>query len=576
MHIEPGSRIRDYTIIGLIGEGGMGEVYLADDGILDRRVAIKILHSRHTKDPKFSQRFVNEARIQALLNHLNIVKLLTTFEEKGVFHIVMEYVEGITLEALLAREGALPEARALHIMEQLAAALKHAHEHHIIHRDVKPANIMVDEDHEDKVMVMDFGIARLLNADRLTLSGTQAGTVHYMSPEQVLAVDDLDRRTDVYSAGIVLYEMLTGKLPYPEGKSSPYVIQNYIMLEPIPDPRDSNRTISAATCELVRSITQKDRDLRPASIDIKPDHTNPITNKTPRISVSTKKPLVMLAGLVVLIGLIVLLWAFNPMTLNSRGKSHSGKVDREHTLPAATAPSVSMATVPGGSMTTDAGALILPMFYMAKYEVTQQSFNNIMGRAAVDDSNLPASNLTWMEAIEYCNRLSTRENLQPCYEYAGFGKDPDAWPSNRNESGKHTMLTCDWAAGGYRLPSEAEWLFAANEGAMGLQFQFSGSNRLDDVGWYKNNARTLRPVGLKTPNKLGLYDMSGNICEYVWDRYSPTVNWNDHGGPETGNNRVVKGGTWKDVPDWCAITKRGSQPPHQKSPVLGFRVARSA
>ena len=174
--------IRDYQIIRSLGEGGMGEVYLANEVLLERQVAIKRLNPIYTRDPQFIQRFRNEARIQAQLTHENIVQLITFFSEADTHYMVLEYAPGHTLRDLIQQTGPIPEQRALGILRQITAALSHAHSKGIIHRDIKPSNIMIDTEHGDRVKIMDFGIARLMTDGHLTRTGTKMGTIMYMSP----------------------------------------------------------------------------------------------------------------------------------------------------------------------------------------------------------------------------------------------------------------------------------------------------------------------------------------------------------------------------------------------------------
>ncbi len=265
MQLKPGDRLHNYEILSQLGEGGMGEVWLARDIHLDREVAIKCLNPQLTADPQFAERFRAEARIQAKLTHTNIVGLYAFFEDGGNYFMVLEYARGITLRELINRTGPIPEKRALRIFEQLADALDHAHSADIIHRDVKPSNVMVDPERNDAVKVMDFGIARLLGEGHLTRTGTRMGTVYYMSPEQVRAEKDIDRRSDIYSTGVVLYEMLSGRLPFSTDTDSDFIVQTKIVNEPIPDPREIYPHISNDLVELVQWMTAKSRDERPSS-----------------------------------------------------------------------------------------------------------------------------------------------------------------------------------------------------------------------------------------------------------------------------------------------------------------------
>lgn len=267
MHLKQGDTLHNYEIIRLLGEGGMGEVWLARDINLDREVAIKCLNPQLTRDPEFAERFRNEARIQARLTHTNIVGLHAFFEDDVNFYMVLEYARGITLRELINRTGPIPEKRAMHIFEQLVDALAHAHSHSIIHRDVKPSNIIVDTQRNDELKVTDFGIARMLNEGHLTRTGTRMGTMYYMSPEQVRAEKDIDHRSDIYSTGVVLYEILSGRLPFSSDTDSDFIIQTKIVNEPMPDPRNVYPHISNDLVDLLKWMTEKDKADRPASFD---------------------------------------------------------------------------------------------------------------------------------------------------------------------------------------------------------------------------------------------------------------------------------------------------------------------
>jgi len=260
MSIIVDSVIQNYHITRKIGEGGMGEVYLAEEVLLGRQVAIKSLNPNLTSDSQFSERFVNEARIQAKLIHPNIVALYNFFIEDGIYYMVMEYAGGITLKDLIAKNGPIPEKRTKQIFNQVINALSYAHSKKIIHRDIKPSNIMIDE--TDNVKVMDFGIARIMSDKHLTRTGAKLGTLYYMSPEQVRADKNIDHLTDIYSTGIVLYEMLTGKLPYKTDTDSDFYVMKEILEDATPDPRDFYPHISEDMVSLVGRMTQKDKNDR--------------------------------------------------------------------------------------------------------------------------------------------------------------------------------------------------------------------------------------------------------------------------------------------------------------------------
>jgi len=206
-----GSVVGSYKITDKIGEGGMGAVFKGVDVMLEREVAIKMLRPELAGNPQIVERFRTEAVTLAKLNHPYIATLYSFIRQGEDFFMVMEYVNGDTLDDMIRKSGAMPLDRAVTLACQALEGIQHAHSLGIIHRDIKPANMMVTR--EGTIKVMDFGIARVLGTDRLTKAGHLIGTVEYMSPEQVRG-EDTDGRSDVYSLGILLYEILTGRVPF--------------------------------------------------------------------------------------------------------------------------------------------------------------------------------------------------------------------------------------------------------------------------------------------------------------------------------------------------------------------------
>ena len=210
--ITRGQMINDrYEIIRSIGEGGMANVYLAQDTILDRKVAVKILRGDLAEDEKFVRRFQREAISASSLNDPNIVEVYDVGEDDGKYFIVMEYVQGLTLKQLIKKRGSLTLPEVQDIMLQLTSAVAHAHESYIIHRDIKPQNVIILED--GRVKIMDFGIAVALNAGEFTQTNSVMGTVYYIPPEQANGAS-ATTKSDIYSLGILMYELVTGHVPF--------------------------------------------------------------------------------------------------------------------------------------------------------------------------------------------------------------------------------------------------------------------------------------------------------------------------------------------------------------------------
>ena len=252
-----GQRLGEYEIVEEIGRGGMADVYRAYQPSLKRHVAIKALPHQYARDKVFVKRFLQEARTAARLEHPNIVPIHEDGEQDGLYYIVMRYVEGDTLKEIIEREGALPLPRVHRIVEHLAGALDYAHSQGVVHRDIKPSNIFVGG--EDFVTLADFGIAVAVEATRLTRTGTLVGTPEYMSPEQAKG-EEMDWRTDIYSLGIVTYEMLTGRVPFQA--STPYAVLHSQIYE-APAPLAALKpNLPASLNRIIQGALSKDPDDR--------------------------------------------------------------------------------------------------------------------------------------------------------------------------------------------------------------------------------------------------------------------------------------------------------------------------
>src|SRR4051812_40835026 len=257
MHVAPDTIVDGrYRALKRLGSGGMAEVWCAEDEVLGRRVALKLLGGRFATDPEFRERFRREAQAAAGLTHPDIVGIFDRAGRGGTPYIAMELVDGQTLKELVQQRGPLPSQMAVELTEQILRALGYAHRRGIVHRDVKPQNVILDP--EGQAKVADFGIARAANS-QMTQAGAMIGTVQYLSPEQANGFP-VDRRSDLYSTGIVLYELLTGNVPF-DGEAPISIALKHVNELPVP-PGQLQPGISPALEAVVLRALEKDPNRR--------------------------------------------------------------------------------------------------------------------------------------------------------------------------------------------------------------------------------------------------------------------------------------------------------------------------
>ncbi|MBN1809213.1 MAG: protein kinase [Planctomycetes bacterium] len=329
--------IGQYRIISEIGRGGMGVVYKAKDPVLDRPVAIKLLSPSLAKDDSFARRFIREARAVARLDHPGITQVYQAGRGKGSLYIAMQYLDARPLSSIIAEEGPLQVKYALSIVKQVASALHHAHENGIIHRDIKPSNILVDD--QGRARVTDFGLAKQLESsgEKLTNTGNYLGTPDYSSPEQCETAE-LDRRTDIYSLGVVLYEMLSGDVPFKA--DTPFKLFEKIIYEE-PRPITSHVPgIPREVAKLVNSMMAKNRDDRyPDCAEVVKDIeriekgeklTTRRRSRVPRRRPSTSNLRTAAAVVSVAVVAALALWYFNSLSVVSPGPEPLDTTPVEH------------------------------------------------------------------------------------------------------------------------------------------------------------------------------------------------------------------------------------------------------
>jgi predicted Ser/Thr protein kinase len=251
-----------YELEQKVGSGGMSKVYKAHDRLLERTVALKILHEHYSQDDEYIERFRREARSVAQLTHPNVVTVIDRGEHEGRQYIVFEYIDGENLKQLVEREGPLPPRQVIELGLQIASALASAHARGVVHRDVKPQNVILTD--EGRPKVTDFGIARSSDVESVTLTGTVMGTSEYIAPEQARG-ELVDFRSDVYSLGAILYELCTGEVPYP-GENPVSVAMRHLH-EPVPSARAQRPDIPARLDAAIRKAMAKDPAERFGSMD---------------------------------------------------------------------------------------------------------------------------------------------------------------------------------------------------------------------------------------------------------------------------------------------------------------------
>lgn len=326
------SRIGKYRITRWIGKGGMASVWEAEHEMLENKVAIKVLNPILSDNSQIIERFKNEAKLMASLNHPNITKVIDFDEQPHRLSIIMEYLVGEDLSVKIKRDGALSEHLTDKLFKQILSALQYAHKNGIVHRDIKPSNIFILED--GHVKILDFGIAKLLGQNNeMTHTGTQMGTPIYRSPEQVKADKTIDHRSDIYSLGVTLYYATMGKPPYGQNKETQFEIDNKIVYSPLPNVNFQNKfgKIIAKACEKDRNDRfqscdewlnfDSNDDLNPKEGDT--DQTGIIGNTSQDATkIETPKPVVFLV--IAAVFLIALVLYLNTSTSKSSSSHEEG------------------------------------------------------------------------------------------------------------------------------------------------------------------------------------------------------------------------------------------------------------
>jgi formylglycine-generating enzyme required for sulfatase activity len=520
--VEPNFRVGQYVFEKPLGEGGMAEVWLARNVHIGNLAAIKFLNNDYAGKPEIEQRFVNEGRRQGALSHPNIIKIYGFEYVEGRSFLILQYVDGETLGDLVERAGPLEVSEALRIGISVLNALDYAHENNLVHRDIKPSNILLDK--HGFPYLGDFGIVRALNAQSGTTTGMVMGTSLYMSPEQFKSPKAVDRRSDIYSFGCMLYQMLAGDPPFnpPDTGDEGWFVAVMLahLQEPPPPLRLRNPSVSPAIEAVVMRCLAKNpderytrcrdvRDALSAAMVARPSAPRPQTVvEIPAPAVVTRP----VAGATRVIDGLTHVWI--PPGTFMMGCSPGDK-------------ECSADETPAHQVTISRG------FWMGQTTVTQEAFERVIGRnpSRFKGPQRPAENVTWHEAQEYCRAV------------------------------------------GLRLPTEAQWEYAGRGGNPSKRY-----GKLAEVAWYKGNVGLFgktHNVGQSLPSAHGLYDMLGNIWEWTADwfdlRYYASSPATDPTGPSEGTHRAVRGGCWGDAPSRIRVSARNWRQPNRPNDFIGFR-----
>jgi len=636
---EP-KRIAKYEILEEIGRGGFAVVYKARDTALDRVVALKVLHPYWTADPGFAARFQREARAAAGLRHPNIVTVYEAGEINGQLYIAMEYLPGRTLQALLEEEGALPLERALPILEQVADALDHAHRQEVVHRDVKPANVMVEESERDvHVTLMDFGLVKAMTGSSvLTSQGTLLGSPEYMAPEQAdpERAAEIAPATDRYALGIVAYRMLTGRVPFPGNTPATLNAHEH---KPVPPPRALRpglpRAVEAALLKMLakapedrfasaRAFVARLRDVLLAEDKARQQREQlgslyrrlkgaadaedwaevlalggqiraldsgyrDVPELMAQAKTQTRRPRrrpmpawAWVLGALVVGGIIAVLaaGALAPTRAPELGTTWTRPAD-DMVMAYVPAGEFEMGSTEGESDERPVHSVTLDGFWIDKYEVTNAQFADFLNARG----NQEEGGVTWLDLEdEDCLIEQVGGKYRPKNGYADHPVIEVSWYGAR--------AYCKWA--GARLPTEAEWEYAAR-GAQGFvypwgdEFDCSRGNFDDEIlldiyvvpgGEGCDGYEKTAPVGRFEVGAswCNTLDLAGNVKEWVVDWYGDYYSGRQMNptGPAASKYRVLRGGSWRDFSYSARSANRGWCPPDARENTIGFRCARGS
>ena len=544
-----------YKILKVLGQGGFGITYLAEQTMLERKVAIKEFFmkdfcerseetshitlgtesSRETAN-RFRDKFLKEARNIAKFDHPGIVRIYDIFEENGTAYYVMDYIAGESLGDMIKRRGSIPEVEATRYIIQAAEALAYIHERKMNHLDIKPANIMINRKNES--VLIDFGLSKQYDAGGQQTSTTPVGISEGYAPMEQYkkgGVGEFSPQTDIYALGATFYKLLTGKTP----PSASDVYEDGVPVDELKTKGVSPKAIYAI-CNAMKS--RKKERTQSASLFIAGlKGTMPPIPKPAPIQVDDEETVVNVAN-----------------------KGSVTSEDKTFTVGGVT---FKMIYVEGGTFTMGATSeqesdankdekpahqVTLSGYYIGETVVTQALWKAVMEKRKI------------MGMIKTDNNPSSFKGDDRPVECV-------SWNDCKMFISKLNSLT----GKNFRMPTEAEWEYAARGGNKSRGYKYSGSDNIDDVAWYDGNSgNETHPVKTKNANELGLYDMSGNVWEWCSDwygSYSSAAQTNPK-GPDSGTRRVLRGGCWDFYARYCRCSSRDDFDPDGRGIVLGLRL----
>ncbi len=558
MAAEPAQpSIGPYQIQSELGRGGMGVVYLALDPAIGRQIAVKVIRVDAFADPdqaaEVRLRFSREAAAAGRLNHPGIVTVYQLGEHRDTIYIAMEFVQGTSLDRIL-KSGPMREVKqVIRLLEQVAEGLDYAHSMGIVHRDVKPANILVRED--GKAKITDFGIAKICSQN-VTQTGAALGTPDYMSPEQIMALQ-VDGRADQFSLAVMAFLMLSGRKPFEAATPNALLVQ-IVQAHPL-RLHEVNPQISTKAARVLDKALSKPPADRFGSCR---EFVTALAEALGADAAAVPAPAppgrafrrtAVYASLVALLiaGAIAAAW------LSRARHEPLGETARRIAVPEPGPPARLDASIPGQLPQTESGAVMVKavpepipaakldstppktivnrkdglayvliddsppgnrahLLYLTRTEVTASAFARFSPGASID-GDMPATGVTWDDARAYC----------------------------------------EWAGG--RLPTESEWAHAALGGSSG-----AAGGSLSEIAWFDaNSGGAVHRVGRKRPNRFGLHDMQGNVWEWVADAAGE--------GGSRGSEHVLRGGSAMSARQHVGGSARWSLDPTAKDSMIGFR-----